>query len=181
MLRKFFGLFDSAKDRYFSRLYNDWRNMFININKENWKNVFLFSLICFQNMSKWAENVKEHWNWVFISFLSKHLCRELKTFETSYLSIINYLQHFSIFSIFLFLLIFFKFTPLWIAIYRIRHHWLCFIFSVWLRRNGYLQKKKKMQLVNTPLFSVSGCFHLSQSAISKDLIKIATSVNVSRD
>ena len=116
-----------------------------------------------------------------ISFISKHLYHELKKFQTSYLSIINYLQHFSIFSIFLFLLIFFKFTPLWIAINRIRHHWLCFIFSVWLRRNSYFQKKKKMQLVNTPLFSVSGCFHLSQSAISKDLTKIATSVNVSRD
>ena len=31
--RKSFG--DSTKDRYFSRLYNDRRNMFININKEN--------------------------------------------------------------------------------------------------------------------------------------------------
>ena len=31
--RKSFG--DSTKDLYFSRLYNDWRNMFININKEN--------------------------------------------------------------------------------------------------------------------------------------------------
>ena len=25
----------SAKNRYFSRLFNDWRNMFININKKN--------------------------------------------------------------------------------------------------------------------------------------------------
>ena len=43
------------------------------------------------------------------------------------------------------------------------------------------KRKKIIQFVNTPSFPVFGCFHLSQSKISKDLMKIATSVNVSRD
>ena len=63
-----------------------------------------------------------------------------------------------------------------------RTHWLCFIFSQILRGNSYFQRKKEnIQLVNTPLFSVFGCFHLPQSKASKYLTKIATSVNVSRD
>ena len=62
-----------------------------------------------------------------------------------------------------------------------RDHWLCFIFSVRLRGNSFFRRKKKIiQLVNTPLFSVLGCFQLSQSEISKDSTKIATNVNVSR-
>ena len=43
------------------------------------------------------------------------------------------------------------------------------------------ERKKIIQLINTPLFSVFGCFHLSQSKISKDMTKIATSVNLSMD
>ena len=43
------------------------------------------------------------------------------------------------------------------------------------------KKEKNVQLLNTALFSVFGCFHLPQGKISKDLTKIATSINVSRD
>ena len=170
MSRNAFGLrvksfCDSAKDRYFSRSHNDWRNMFINIYK---KNIFLFSLTCFQNMSRWAENFKEHWNWVFFSFISKHFFQKFENFKTSYLSIINYLQLFSIFSIFLFLLVLFKLIPLWIVIYLIGHHWLRFIINVWLRKIVISKERiKNIKLVNNPLFSVLGCFHLSQSKISK--------------
>ena len=67
---------------------------------------------------------------------------ELETFETRYQSIINCMQLFSMFSIFLCPLILFKFAPLWIAIYLIGHHWLCFIFSICLNENGYFQRKK---------------------------------------
>ena len=153
--------------------------MFINVNKEN------CFLIFFEIFPK---HVKVGWKFLGTLKLSVYLIHlkiffhELKTFQTSYLSIINYLQLFNIFSIFLFLLILFKFTSLWIAIYLIGHHWLCLIFSVWLHRNSYFRrKKKKMQPVNSPLFSVLGRFHLSQNEISKDLTKIATDVNVSRD
>ena len=43
------------------------------------------------------------------------------------------------------------------------------------------ERKKIMQLITTPMFSAFGCFHLSQSKISKNLTKIATSVNLSMD
>ena len=45
-------------------------------------------------MSRLADNFKEHWNWVFISSISKYFFQELEAFQTSYLSIINYLQPF---------------------------------------------------------------------------------------
>ena len=46
-------------------------------------------------MLRWADSFKEHWNWVFISSISKYFFQELEAFQTSYLSIINYLQPFA--------------------------------------------------------------------------------------
>ena len=88
---------------------------------------------------------------------------------------------FSIFSIFLFLLVLFQLTPLWIVIYLIWNQWLCLIINVWLLRNSHFQWKKYIWLVNNPLFSVLGYFNLSQSEIIKDLTKIPTSANVSKN
>ena len=93
---------DSTKNRYFSRLYNDWKNMFININKEKLFSYFL------SNISETCQDGLKTtlpWNQVFISFISKHFFHKLEIFETSYLSIINCIQLFPTFSIFLFLLI----------------------------------------------------------------------------
>ena len=115
--------------------------MFININKG-------------KMFSKWVENFTEQGNRVFISFISKHFFHKLETFETSYLSIINCMQLFSIFSIFLFLLILFKFVPLWIAIYQLGYHWLCFISAFDYVEIVIFKERKKIQLVNTLLFSV---------------------------
>ena len=54
-----------------------------------------------------------------------------------------------------------------------RTHWLCFIFSQILRGNSYFQRKKEnIQLVNTPLFSVFGCFHLLQWYDMQFLVKV---------
>ena len=81
----------SAKNRYFSRLYNDWRNMFININK---KNCFLIFFKMF------LKHVKMGWQFQGTLKLSVYLIhfkiffQELEAFQTSYLSIINYLQPF---------------------------------------------------------------------------------------
>ena len=46
---------------------------------------------------------------------------------------------------------------------------------------GISKEKNYMQLVNNPLFSVLGYFHLSQSEISKHLTKIPISANVSKN
>ena len=81
----------SVKDRCFSILYNDWRNMFININK---KNCFLIFFKMF------LKHVKMGWQFQGTLKLSVYLIhfkiffQELEAFQTSYLSIINYLQPF---------------------------------------------------------------------------------------
>ena len=132
-------------------------------------------------MSRWADNFKEHWNWVFISFISRYFFQELEAYQTSYLISLTTSNFFSIFSIFLFLLVLFQLTPLWIVIYLIWNQWLCLIINVWLLRNSHFQWKKYIWLVNNPLFSVLGYFNLSQSEIIKDLTKIPTSANVSKN
>ena len=111
----------SVKDRCFSILYNDWRNMFININEKN----------CFL---------------IFFEMFVKHVKMSWPFQGTLKLSVyINYLQlFFPIFSIFLFLLVLFQLTPLWIVTYLIWHQWLCFIINVWLGRNSHFQWKKYM-------------------------------------
>ena len=81
----------SVKDRYFSILYDDWRNMFININKKN-------CLLIFFKM--FLKHVKMGWQFQGTLKLSVYLIhfkiffQELEAFQTSYLSIINYLQPF---------------------------------------------------------------------------------------
>ena len=80
-----------AKNRYFSRLYNDWRNMFINISKK------IYFLIFFKMFLK---HDKMDWQFQGTLKLSVYLIhfkiffQELEAFQTSYLSIINYLQPF---------------------------------------------------------------------------------------
>ena len=96
MLKNDFGLRwksfgGSVKDRYFSISYNDWRNMFININKKN-------CLLIFFEM--FLKHVKMGWQFQGTLKLSVYLIhfkiffQELEAFQTSYLSIINYLQPF---------------------------------------------------------------------------------------
>ena len=129
----------SAKNRYFSRLYNDWRNMFININK---KNCFLIFFKMF------LKHVKMGWQFQGTLKLSVYLIhfkiffQELEAFQTSYLSIITFCNFLSIFSSFLFLLLLFQLTPLWIVIYLIWCQWLCFIINVYLHRDSHFQRKK---------------------------------------
>ena len=93
---KSFG--SSVKDRYFSVLYNDWRNMFININK---KNCFLIFFEMF------LKHVKMGWQFQGTLKLSAYLIHFKIFFSgtrsiSNKLPIINYLQLF--FHIFHFLI-----------------------------------------------------------------------------
>ena len=169
----------SVNDRYFSRLYNDWRNMFININK---KTCFL---IFFQMFLK---HVKMGWQFqatlkliVYLILFKIFFFRKSKHFKQVTEISLNNLQLF--FHVFHFLISvsFISVNSTMNCNISIWYQWLCFIINIWLRRNNHFQWKKYIWLVNNPLFSVLGCFHLSQSEICKDLTKIPTSVNVSKN
>ena len=118
--RNFFGLRvksldNSAKNSCFSGFYNDSRNMFNIINKGKLFSYFPWNVskTC-QDGLKISQNIKIyliHFKTIFS--WTRNISNKL--------SIINCMQLFSIFSIFLFLLILFKFARSWIAIYLIGH------------------------------------------------------------
>ena len=97
--------------------------------------VFLIPSKTCQDGMKISRNIE-------ISFNSKHFFQKLEPFEKVTKASLSACNFFSIFSIFLFLLVLFKFVPLWIAIYQLRCRWLGFIFSIWLRVNSYFHRKK---------------------------------------
>ena len=87
---KSFG--DSEKDRYFSRLYNGWGNMFITIQEKLF--CYFLSNICktCQDGLKISRNTETE---CLSHSFKKFFFQELEAFQTRYQSIFNYLQLFS--------------------------------------------------------------------------------------
>ena len=122
---KSFG--DSEKDRYFSRLYNGWGNMFITIQEK----LFCYFL---SNICKTCQDGLKISRYTEIECLSHSFSniffRNSKHFKHVTKVSLTTCNFFPIFSIFLFLLVFFKLIPPWFIIYR----------NVWLRRNNHYQR-----------------------------------------